>query len=54
MGRQKIHRFETSMKKIKIVVILLAMFMLGLSSCMQKPCPTYTKADVKQEKQGKW
>ena len=37
------------MHKIKLKVLLLAIFVLGISACAQKTCPTYTKDTVKEE-----
>lgn len=31
------------MRKFKITALLLAFAVLGISSCAQKTCPTYTK-----------
>ena len=36
-----------TMRKIKFKVLLLAIFVLGVSACAQKTCPTYTKDTVK-------
>lgn len=38
------------MKKIKLLALLLAVFILGISSCAQRPCPAYTKADMEYKK----
>ena len=36
------------MHKIKIKVLLLAIFVFGISACAQKTCPTYTKDTAKE------
>ena len=38
------------MKKFKLVALLLAVVILGISSCAQRPCPAYTKADMEYNK----
>ena len=37
------------MHKIKLKVLLLAIFVLGISACAQKTCPTYTKDVIKEK-----
>ena len=41
------------MKKYKILALLLAAIVLGISSCAQQPCPAYTKADLEYDKEKK-
>ncbi|BDD05757.1 hypothetical protein [Aureibacter tunicatorum] len=36
---------------MKKVLILAVFFGFGMASCAQYTCPTYTKKDVKQEKE---
>ena len=31
------------MRKLRIIALLLAVSILGITSCAQKTCPTYTK-----------
>jgi PBP1b-binding outer membrane lipoprotein LpoB len=38
------------MKKVKILALLLVVAILALSSCAQRPCPAYTKADFEFQK----
>jgi hypothetical protein len=37
------------MRKIKFKVLILAVFILGVSACAQKTCPTYTKDTLKEK-----
>ena len=49
-------RFESilpKMKKVKILALLLAVGFLALSSCAQRPCAAYTKADFEYQKDKK-
>jgi hypothetical protein len=41
------------MKKTKYVALFLILAILGISSCAQKPCPAYTKADLEYKKEKK-
>ncbi len=41
------------MKRVKILALLLGIGFLGLTSCAQKPCPAYTKADFEYQKDKK-
>ncbi|WP_172796044.1 hypothetical protein [Roseivirga echinicomitans] len=38
------------MKRFKLVALLLAVVILGVSSCTQAACPAYTKADMEYQK----
>ena len=38
------------MKKVKVIALLLVAVMLTISSCVQRPCPAYTKADFELQK----
>jgi len=37
------------MRKLRISAVLLALFILGMSACAQKTCPTYIKNDTQQQ-----
>jgi PBP1b-binding outer membrane lipoprotein LpoB len=41
------------MKKTQIIALFLILAILGISSCAQKPCPAYTKADLEYKKDKK-
>ena len=41
------------MKKVKILALLLAVSFLALTSCAQRPCAAYTKADFEYQKDKK-
>ncbi len=36
------------MRKLRITALLLALAVLGISSCAQKTCPTYTDKDTEK------
>ena len=37
------------MQKLRIIALLLALGIFGISACAQKTCPTYTKDDLKKQ-----
>jgi hypothetical protein len=39
------------MRKLRISALILALIVLGISSCAQKTCPTYIKNDTQKQGQ---
>jgi hypothetical protein len=37
------------MRKLRIIAVLLALGIFGISACAQKTCPTYTKDDMQKQ-----
>ena len=37
------------MRKLRISAFILALIVLGISSCAQKTCPTYIKNDTQKQ-----
>lgn len=37
------------MRKFRIIALLLAIGILGISACAQKTCPTYTKDGIQKQ-----
>ncbi len=37
------------MQKLRITALLLALAILGMTSCAQKTCPTYIKNDTEKQ-----
>jgi len=37
------------MQKLRIIALLLALGVLGISACAQKTCPTYTKDSMQKQ-----
>ena len=37
------------MRKIRIIALLLAFGVFGISACAQKTCPTYTKDNIQKQ-----
>ena len=38
------------MRKIKVLGVVLLVSVFVVSSCAQKPCPTYSKAEIEYQK----
>jgi hypothetical protein len=37
------------MRKLRIIALLLALGVFGISACAQKTCPTYTKDSIQKQ-----